>query len=100
MEEACGQDLGWFFQQWLHRTPSPQIEGKWKYNTGTKKLEIDLMQTQTGEAYRLPLEVAGARIEMTVKQQHFEIAMDKAPADVTLDPNTLVLMNYHLVPAP
>ena len=100
MEEACGQDLGWFFQQWLHRTPSPSIEGKWKYNTGTKKLEIDLMQTQTGEAYRLPLEVAGARIEMTTIRQHFEIAMDKAPTDVTLDPNTLVLMNHHLVPAP
>ena len=100
MEEASGQDLGWFFQQWLQRSPSPEIEGKWKYNAVTKKLELDLTQTQKGEAYRLPLEVAGGAIEMTARQQHFEIAMEQAPVEVTLDPNTLVLMQSHLVRIP
>ncbi len=98
MEENSGQDLGWFFAQWLHRTPSPAIEGGWKYNAGTKKVEIDLLQTQKGDAYRLPLEIGigGARIEkleMTQKQQHFEIASDGAPEVVTLDPNTWVLVD-------
>jgi aminopeptidase N len=95
MEEASGQDLGWFFAQWLHRAHSPAIDGTWTYNARTKKIEVDLTQTQPGEAYRLPLEVGTAKIEMTQKQQHFEIAADKAPDDVTLDPNTLVLMQAH-----
>ena len=52
--------------------------------------------------YRLPLEVGltseGApqakieKIELTQKQQRFEIAADKEPAAVALDPNTWVLM--------
>ena len=62
------------------------------------KVEIDLVQTQKGDAYRLPLEIGieGARIEkleMTQKQQHFEITAERAPESVTLDPNTWVLMD-------
>ena len=100
MEENSGQDLAWFFQQWLHRNASPAIDGAWKYNSESKKLEIDLGQTQAGDAYRLPMEIGidGTRIqkiEMTQKQQHFEIAADRAPVAVTLDPNTWVLMDAH-----
>src|SRR5262249_4205247 len=29
MEEASGQDLGWFFDQWLYRPGSPVVEGGW-----------------------------------------------------------------------
>ena len=84
MEENSGQDLSWFFRQWLYRAWSPSIEGGWKYNSGSRKVEIDLVQTQKGDAYRLPLEIGieGARIEkleMTQKQQHFEIAAERAP---------------------
>jgi aminopeptidase N len=95
MEEASGQDLRWFFDQWLHRAPSPAIDGTWTYDARTKKIGVDLTQTQAGEPYRLPLELGTAKIEMTQKQQHFEIAADKAPDDLALDPNTLVLMEAH-----
>jgi aminopeptidase N len=100
MEENSDQDLDWFFAQWLHRTPSPMVDGGWKYNVTTRKLEIDLAQTQPGDAYRLPLEIGvdGTRIEkitMTLKQQHFEIADESVPGAVTLDPNTWVLMDAH-----
>ena len=36
------------------------------------------------------------RIEMTQKQQSFEIAADQEPAAVTLDPNTWMLMEAKL----
>jgi hypothetical protein len=60
-------------------------------------IEIDLEQTQPGEPYRLPLEISIAdgkveKIEMTGKQQHFAIASATAPAKVTLDPNTWLLI--------
>ncbi|MFL5489238.1 MAG: hypothetical protein ACJ8AJ_12235 [Gemmatimonadaceae bacterium] len=63
---------------------------------------IQLTQTQKGKPYRLPLEVglaadsaAGLRIEkidLTQENQRFEIAADRAPSDVALDPNTWMLM--------
>jgi len=110
MEETSGADLGWFFAQWLYRPGSPVVEGGWRYNAETKKIEIALAQTQAGEGYRLPMEVGvkamGAKggaqgaaptkfekIEMTRKQQKFEIAADKEPTAVELDPNTWVLMD-------
>jgi aminopeptidase N len=100
MEETSGAGLGWFFDQWLARPGSPVVEGGWRYNAPAKRIEIELEQKQPGEAYRLPLELGisegaaprVAKIEMTGKTQRFEIASDKEPASVTLDPNTWVLM--------
>jgi aminopeptidase N len=97
MEEVSGADLRWFFQQWLYRAGSPVVEGTWRYSPQTKKVELDLAQRQPGDPYRLPMEVAvdGAvtRIEVTAKQQRFEIDAAKAPASVELDPGTWVLMD-------
>jgi aminopeptidase N len=97
MEEASGADLNWFFRQWLRRAGSPSVEGGWKYNAETKRVEIDLAQTQAGELFRLPVEVnlGGKieRLEMTEKAQRFAIAADKDPGVVELDPNAWVLMD-------
>jgi aminopeptidase N len=102
MEETSGADLGWFFEQWLYRPGSPVVSGGWKYNPAVKMVEIELAQTQSGAAYRLPLEiavsVAGAatairRVECTAKTQKFEIPADKEPLSVELDPNAWVLMD-------
>jgi aminopeptidase N len=101
MEEAAGTDLDWFFRQWLRRAGSPALEGGWKYNPSAKKVEIELAQTQTGEAFRLPMEVnVGGKIEridMTSKTQRFELPSENAPATVELDPNVWVLMDVKLV---
>lgn len=98
MEEISGSALGRFFDQWLYRAGSPVVEGAWAYNSGSGKIEIELSQTQPGDAWRLPIEVAIApggieRIEMTAKHQRFEIPWAGEPASVTLDPNTWVLMD-------
>ena len=102
MEENSGLDLAWFFEQWLARAGSPVVEGGWRYNVATQKIEIELAQTQAGEAYRLPLEIGLAfdgttaprneKLELNQKQQRFEIAADKEPVAVTLDPNTKMLV--------
>jgi aminopeptidase N len=104
MEENSGLDLSWFFKQWLARAGSPVIEGSWHYDAATKRVVLELAQTQPGDAYRLPLEIGITTdgkltiemIELTQKQQRFEIAADKEPAAVNLDPNTWVLMEARI----
>jgi aminopeptidase N len=100
MEETSGQDLDWFFRQWLYRAGSPVVEGTYHYNAEGHKLELALEQTEEGEPYRLPLEVAvGSKIEkvdFTQKKQTFEIPADQEPASVALDPNVWLLINATL----
>jgi aminopeptidase N len=102
MEEVSGTDLGWFFQQWLYRAGSPAVEGAWTYNAESKKIELELAQTQAGDVFRLPLDVSVSaqnappkieKIELTAEQQKFEIASEKEPASVELDPNVWILMD-------
>ncbi|HVL13979.1 MAG TPA: M1 family metallopeptidase [Gemmata sp.] len=102
MEEHSGQKLDWFFKQWLLRSSSPVVEGGWKYNPETRKVEIELTQTQPGDPYRLPIEVAVTtdanrpprvvKVEMTKGKQTFEIDSAAAPTAVALDPNTWLLL--------
>ena len=101
MEAHAGQDLRWFFSQWLSRAGSPVVEGHWTHEAGSRRVVLDLAQTQPGDAYRLPIEVAittagSTRIEtidLTQKQQRFALAADQAPTAVVLDPGTWVLMD-------
>jgi aminopeptidase N len=108
-EQTSGQDLQWFFDQWLHWTTTPALEGGWSYDAAAKKIIIDLAQTQKGNPFRLPLEIGivadsaaagtpGAaprteKIEMNKARQRFEIAADKAPREIILDPNTWIMMD-------
>jgi aminopeptidase N len=107
MEETSGQDLHWFFQQWIYRPGSPAVEGTWHYDAAAKKVQLDLTQTESGAAYRLPLEVAitlpgtaAAQVEKVQfgqKQQHFEIAAEREPVAVELDPNVWLLIDAKIV---
>jgi aminopeptidase N len=104
MEETSGLELKWFFDQWLHRAGSPAVDGAWHYDPATKRLLIQLKQTQPGETYRLAVEigvktVAGTRVEkldLRLKDQSFEIATDGEPTEVTLDPETRLLAQMTL----
>ena len=100
MEEASGQDLGWFFRQWLYRAGTPLVQGSWKFNAVRKQVEIDLAQLQGGEPYRLLLEFAIANdagapeiqtLQMTARRQHFEVPCTREPASVEIDPNATLL---------
>ena len=107
MEEISEEELSWFFDQWLHRTPSPALEGSWRYDSASGQVEIELVQTQPGDAYTLDLEIgigeANAEdsrlevIQMTEKQQQFQLAVEGAPQSVTLDPNTWALIRAEFV---
>lgn len=103
MEEASGQQLGWFFDQWLYQPGNLRVAGQWRYDAASKAVRISLEQTQTdGQLFTMPLEIAihtpghaaplVRRITLNAKTQTFSIPVAVAPADVRLDPNHWVLM--------
>ena len=56
-EDASGQDLNWFFNQWYYKGGHPIISWDQKYNQASHQLEIKLVQTQDTSSliYKLPL---------------------------------------------
>ena len=102
MERASGQELKWFFDQWLMRGGHPVVRAKWGYDEESKTVRLDLEQTQKGVIFRLPIDVAietegvkdprVERIEMTERKQHFRFEADKDPRGVFVDPRMFVLM--------
>jgi aminopeptidase N len=101
MEQASGQQLSWFFDQWLNRAGIPAVSGSWRYDAAARQVEIELSQTQTGDAYRLPIDVGMTepggkvrveRVDLAGRTGRFTLNVDAEPRALTLDPNTWVLM--------
>ncbi len=104
MEHASGQDLHWFFQQWLHRSRSPEVRGTWRWDGRAKEVVVDLAQTQPGGPYRLPIleigiqEPGGAAmrvdtVDFSTAKQTFRLAAPERPDSVALDPDVWTLMS-------
>jgi aminopeptidase N len=101
-EQVSGQQLEWFFTQWLTRPGVPKVEGSWRYDPAKKQVEVTLTQSQAADPFRMTVEVgivatAGAmpqirRVEMTSKQTMMAFDAPGEPASVALDPGTWALI--------
>ena len=80
-EAASGQDLGWFFEQWLSRTGAPRLtlEGVAKGEAG-QGVTVSLRQAEP--AYRLTVPVV-VETDATVERHH--VTLDSAEAAFRLD---------------
>lgn len=101
-EQQSGQSLEGFFAQWLTRPGVPKIEGGWRYDAVNKVVEVTVTQSQTAPPFRVKVGVgivakAGElprvdTVELTGRQVTRTFPLDAAPASVTLDPQTTLLM--------
>jgi aminopeptidase N len=100
MEEASGQDLGWFFDQWVYSAGAPAITVKQSYTPRTKTLSLTFTQTQridaiTPLAFRLPLELEikspsgseSEKAELTKRTQTLTYKVAARPQKLIVDPN-------------
>jgi aminopeptidase N len=110
MEEVSHTELRWFFDQWLTRGETPRLDGGWRYDAAARQVIVDLAQMQSGDPFRLPLELAidvvGAeprveprieKVELRDRRHTFTFASDTAPTAVTLDPRVSALMSATFV---
>jgi aminopeptidase N len=111
MEQASGQPLGWFFDQWLRRGGWATVTGTWRYDSSLRAAVVELHQRPSdGAVFRLPLEIAVQvpgeqaprvqRVELTGARGVFTIPSPQAAQAVHLDPGTWVLMDATLTEDP
>jgi aminopeptidase N len=99
MEETSGEDLGWFFQQWLYRPGYPRLEVAYSWDAGEGELQILVSQRQEWEAYRLPLDLLAEgegyslrrTFEVRDRESSFEWELPGAPRRVAADPDNEIL---------
>ena len=102
MEEASGQDLDWFFRQWIYEPGYPTLEVDWHWSPDSGTVDLVIRQTQPAEwpTYRLPMEVevrSGDRttretIEVDGRETRIRLRrVGEEPDAVVLDPDGWVL---------
>ena len=105
MSEAYGQDLSWFFEQWLYFPNHPVYANTYSIRSfapGTSSVDFTFKQTQTGTTYfKMPVELkfrfaAGGDTTITVmndaNNQKFTFDFPKQVTAVTFDPDNNILL--------
>ncbi len=102
MENASGEDLNAFFQQWLYRPGHPLVEGSWSLDATGQTVAISLRQTQSGPAFSfvLNLGLVGPEgsmthetIQVNSKTITTSIESDHPVSDIVLDPEVNLLFD-------
>ena len=102
MENIKGENLDWFFEQWLYKPGFPIIsyEEKWNYSEGSNgSLSVKISQIQKNEwpIFILPTEICWGKencksIRIDKRIQSYEFNFESKPQKVgTLDPKGLIL---------
>ena len=108
MEEASGQNLQTFFKQWLYQPINPTINATWEYNAKTKKITIQVQQTQLGDmVFTIPVEIGyykeGSttptilKMNVTTKEQTQTFTVKNTPDKLEFDPRNVLLCKSSLV---
>ncbi|MBK7935375.1 MAG: M1 family metallopeptidase [Acidobacteria bacterium] len=100
MEQASGQDLDWFFDQWVYHSGAPRLSVTSKYSAAKKTITITVTQTQKADAivpaaFRLPLEFevdtasgpVNKDVEVTKRTETFTIKLRSKPTLLKLVPD-------------
>ncbi len=99
VEGVYGQDLDWFFDEWIYDVGWPEYEYAWRLSRGTLDLAIDQVQTN-GPVYAMPVDVLivngttdSLLTTVWVDEAHedFEIDVEHAVTDIVLDPDNWIL---------
>ena len=106
METRFGEDLEWFFDQWIYRAGHPVVEVTWSWDERNGEVSVLLSQTQPQEPFRLPVTlafVAGDRqerrqVELRDRSHEYRFNLDGAPGEVLVDPDAWLLMESRVRP--
>lgn len=98
--EAAGEDLNWFFTEWVDSMGVPQFEAEYLMFKTRSGFRVTGSVKQDKDLFRMPLEVGvqmednkGERIPIVVtgKRSDFRLDVEQKPIGVVIDPENNVL---------
>lgn len=102
-EKVTGNDLSWFFNEWLYRAQRPNYQWSWSMHSehSATILDLYLNQTQLEEYYIMPIDIKVIFSDNTnqtfkifndKRQQEYHLDVGiKTPSSVLFDPDNWVL---------
>jgi aminopeptidase N len=98
-EDFYGEDLDWFFDQWIYEPGYPRYEFSWGHS-GSNSVRVVIKQTQESyPLYTMPIElqvVLPSGIEKRTvwvdgKMNAYDLSFVESPSDVLFDPDQWIL---------
>lgn len=104
IEDATGQGMNWFFDQWVHRGGHPEFQVVWDWDAVTKQVRVTVKQTQKVDEvtplFRTSAEIEIApprgppvirRVTLSKAEETFHFDAAERPARVCFDPRDWLL---------
>jgi len=103
VEEATGQGMNWFFDQWAYKGGHPEFNVAWNYDAVARQVRVTIKQTQkvdeTTPLFRTSAEIEIAngkkskirRILLSKAEETFHFDSDEQPTRVCFDPRDWIL---------
>jgi tetratricopeptide (TPR) repeat protein len=100
-EQASGEQLTWFFTQWLDSTGAPEFKDKYTIYRTQKGFRVVGEIQQDMDLFRMPVELKidtdgkteSKRIEVSGTDSAYTVETFGKPRKITIDPNNRVLKN-------
>jgi len=103
IEEATGENLYWFFNEWVYKAGHPKFDINYSYNPTSQKLTLNVAQTQKVDSltpvFRMPvhifIETSSEKIHKTVLvdslKNSFQFIVYEKPLMVNFDEGDWIL---------
>lgn len=103
IEESTGQNLSWFFDQWVYKAGYPEFEVSYRWDESARSVLLSVKQVQEMDSltgvFRMPADVeittaSGARLhrlQIAKQQEEFAIPVDSKPTLVVFDKGNWIL---------
>jgi aminopeptidase N len=108
VEAVSGQDLEWFFSEWIYGSGYPEYEYSWLADSTAGGYDLNLVvdQVQTSQVFTMPVEVlvtmtsGDSLLTLVVDETHevFDLVMPYQPTAVEIDPENWILNTAEEVP--
>lgn len=103
IEEATGQGLNWFFDQWVYRGGHPEYDVSYRWDEAEGVVRLTVKQVQAVDEltplFRMPVEIdlvtdretIRRRITVAKEEETFVLSLPSAPRRVVFDPQDWIL---------